>query len=223
MPTMTSIMFDRFSSAPASCCATHPATATTGARPVSSLALPNLAEPRVELFFRALAHAAGVDDNNVRVVRVGRRLVASLLQQPRHALGVVDVHLAAVGFNEVLHGLVSEFFDSVDSRDSSDSSTPGTLATLRLALGSALPDSDSVDPFRFRLLVSASLSPAPSSLARGGTGGVGRRRSPNHTRHFLDALGLAQTNDARLRAAVGDRLSKSGNARGRPRRFAEGA
>ena len=68
-----------------------------------SARLANFPEPRVELLFGALAHAARVDDDDIGIARLGRRLVAGLLQQPRHPLGVVDVHLAAVGFDEIFH------------------------------------------------------------------------------------------------------------------------
>ena len=104
VPMMTSIRFERLSSAPASCCATQPATATTGVRPVSSTRLTHLPESRVELVFGALAHAARVDDDHIGVARLRRRLVAGLLQQPRHPFGVVDVHLAAVRLDEIFQG-----------------------------------------------------------------------------------------------------------------------
>ena len=65
--------------------------------------LTNFAEPCVQLLLRALAHAARVDDNHVRILRIRRRFVARLLQEARHALGVMNVHLAAVGFNEIFH------------------------------------------------------------------------------------------------------------------------
>ena len=60
-----------------------------------------LAEPRIELVFGPLADAARVDDDDVGVRGVVGRLVAGLLQQPGHALGVVDVHLAAERLDEV--------------------------------------------------------------------------------------------------------------------------
>ena len=63
----------------------------------------DLTESRVELVFGALADAAGVDDDQVRVVvRVGG-IESRLFEQSRHPLGIVDVHLAAVRFDEVLH------------------------------------------------------------------------------------------------------------------------
>src|SRR5262245_47862643 len=63
----------------------------------------NLAEAREQLFLGALAHAAGVDDDHVCVDVVGRGFVSRLLQKSGHALGVVDVHLAAVGFDQIFH------------------------------------------------------------------------------------------------------------------------
>ena len=50
-------------------------------RPVSSLEHAQLAEARVELLLGVLAHAAGVDDDDVGVGVVGRRLVAGLVEQ----------------------------------------------------------------------------------------------------------------------------------------------
>ena len=69
---------------------------------VSRRQLPELAEPRVQLLLGALADAAGVDDDDVGVAVVVGRLVAGLLEQPRHALGVVDVHLAAERLDQIL-------------------------------------------------------------------------------------------------------------------------
>ena len=72
--------------------------------PVPGLLLEDaqLAETRVELLLGVLAHAAGVDDDHVRVAVVGRRLVAGLIEQTGHPLRVVDVHLTAERFDEVL-------------------------------------------------------------------------------------------------------------------------
>ena len=92
------------SSASPSCCATQPATATIGSWPCSVGQLAQLAEPRVQLLLGALTDAARVDDDDVGVGGVLGRLEASLLEQPRHALGVVHVHLAAERLDEVLAG-----------------------------------------------------------------------------------------------------------------------
>ena len=73
-----------------------------GREPVSSPIIADLAEARVELLFGLLADAAGVDDDDVGVAIVVRALVARLLQQPGHPLGVVLVHLAAERFDQVL-------------------------------------------------------------------------------------------------------------------------
>src|SRR5207249_1528786 len=59
----------------------------------------DLAEARVELFFRLLTDAAGVDHDDVGVAIVLGTVVSRLLQQPRHALGVVLVHLTTEGLN----------------------------------------------------------------------------------------------------------------------------
>ena len=67
VPTMTSTSGERDASDSPSCCATHPATATMGSRPVSSLEHAQLAEPRVQLLLGVLAHAAGVDHDHVRI------------------------------------------------------------------------------------------------------------------------------------------------------------
>ena len=64
--------------------------------------LPKLTETREEFFFGAFPHAARVDDDDVGVAVVGSGFVASLLEQPRHALGVVHVHLAAVSLDQIL-------------------------------------------------------------------------------------------------------------------------
>ena len=57
------------SSASPSCCATQPATTTTGRRPVSSPG-PQFAQPRVELVLGVLPDAAGIDDDDIRIERV---------------------------------------------------------------------------------------------------------------------------------------------------------
>ena len=56
----------------------------------------DLAQAGIELVLGVLANATGVDHDQVGVGITGGRLVAGLLQQSGHALGVVDVHLAAV-------------------------------------------------------------------------------------------------------------------------------
>jgi hypothetical protein len=48
-----------------------------------------------------LAHAAGVDDDDVGVDRFGGWLEASLVEQSRHPLGIVEVHLAAERLDEI--------------------------------------------------------------------------------------------------------------------------
>ena len=70
--------------------------------PLLDRELTQLAEPRVQLLLGALPDAAGVDHDDVGVGRIVDRLEAGLLEQPRHALRVVDVHLAAERFDQVL-------------------------------------------------------------------------------------------------------------------------
>ena len=43
--------------------------------------LAHLSETRIQLLFGALADAARIDDHDIGVARLGRRLIASLLQQ----------------------------------------------------------------------------------------------------------------------------------------------
>ena len=115
VPTMTSATpGDRLRSASPSCCATQPATATIGSCPCSAASCAQLAEARVQLLLGALAHAARVDDDDVGVGGVVGRLEAGLLEQPGHALGVVDVHLAAERLDQVFtrHALVPFAFAS---------------------------------------------------------------------------------------------------------------
>src|SRR4029079_19622314 len=71
-------------------------------RPFESL---EMAESRVQLLVGLLANAARVDDDQLGVEVCFRRLIAGRLQQPRHPFGVVDVHLAAVRLDEILHAL----------------------------------------------------------------------------------------------------------------------
>src|SRR5690606_11423125 len=61
-----------------------------------------LAKPRVELVLRVLADAARVDHHDIGVPLVLGALVAGRLEQTGHLLRVVEVHLAAVGFDQVL-------------------------------------------------------------------------------------------------------------------------
>ncbi len=84
-----------------SCCATHPATATIGSRPVSSRQHAQLAEARVQLVLRVLPHAARVDHDDVGLAVVRRTLVPAASSRPGHLLGVVIIHLAAVRFDQI--------------------------------------------------------------------------------------------------------------------------
>ena len=85
-----------------SACATQPATATVTRRPVARgtfLQPPHAAELRIDLFGRLFADVAGVEDDQVGVVRRCRLDEPLGRQQVRHTMGIVDVHLAAVGFD----------------------------------------------------------------------------------------------------------------------------
>jgi hypothetical protein len=62
---------------------------------------PQLAESRIELLLGVLAHAARVDDDEVGFDLLRRCLVAGLVEQTRHPLRVVEVHLAAEGLDQV--------------------------------------------------------------------------------------------------------------------------
>jgi hypothetical protein len=57
------------------------------------------AELGIDLFGRLLADVAGVQDDEVRVLRRGGLDVPLGCQQVRHTMGIVDVHLATVGFD----------------------------------------------------------------------------------------------------------------------------
>jgi hypothetical protein len=60
-----------------------------------------LAEARIELLLGVLSHATGIDHDHVRVAVVGRRLIAGLIEQPRHPLRIVDVHLTSERLDEI--------------------------------------------------------------------------------------------------------------------------
>ena len=67
-----------------------------------ALRLPHPAKLGIDLLGRLLADMAGVEDDDVGLRHVGRLGEALGRENVRHALGVVDVHLAAVGFDEKL-------------------------------------------------------------------------------------------------------------------------
>ena len=115
--------------------------------------LTQLAEARVELLFRALPHAAGVDDDDVGIRRVVGRFEAGLLEQPRHALGVVHVHLAAERLDQVFARHVTPLTSNGSrERQRSQSRASPPCALWRLSWRFRL------SPFRFRL--STSIRPA---------------------------------------------------------------
>ena len=90
-----------------SACATQPATAIEHAAAVVRgrlLQHAHAAELGIDLLGRLLADVAGVEDDEVGVV--GRRGLDEALgrQRVRHTMRIVDVHLAAVGFDVELAG-----------------------------------------------------------------------------------------------------------------------
>ena len=64
---------------------------------VGLLARSQMADVSVQLVVGVLAHRAGVEHDDVGVGTVGRLAVPGSLQQPRQPLGVVHIHLAAIG------------------------------------------------------------------------------------------------------------------------------
>jgi hypothetical protein len=58
----------------------------------------------IHLFCRLLANVAGIEDDKVRVREVGRLGKALGREHVRHTMGIVDVHLAAEGFDVELAG-----------------------------------------------------------------------------------------------------------------------
>ena len=81
---------------PRSFCARQPPTAICMPG-VRGLDRREVAEVAVELVVGVLPHRAGVEDDDVGLLVVGRGDVPRLLEQPGEPLGVVDVHLAPVG------------------------------------------------------------------------------------------------------------------------------
>jgi hypothetical protein len=61
-----------------------------------------LAQFGIDLFRRLFADVTGVEDHHVGVVRRIARRIADARQQIRHAGGIIDVHLAAIGLDEEL-------------------------------------------------------------------------------------------------------------------------
>ena len=67
--------------------------------------VPDPAQVRENLLLRLLPHRAGVEQNQVGGVDIIGRLIAlGRLQHIDHLARVVDVHLAAEGFNEDFFG-----------------------------------------------------------------------------------------------------------------------
>jgi hypothetical protein len=68
---------------------------------VDGLEALKFADLAVDLFFGALAHAAGVYEDNVSFFRPGRGGVAQVPELAGQTFAVVFVHLAAVGVYEI--------------------------------------------------------------------------------------------------------------------------
>ena len=64
--------------------------------------LPKLAQACVQLVLGPLTNAAGVDHDHVRVTGLAGGFITSLLEQAGHALRVVNVHLTAERFDQIL-------------------------------------------------------------------------------------------------------------------------
>ena len=109
VPTMTSTTAGAFEQRRALLLRDAAGDGDNGIVPRLGPSMPQLTEPRVELLFGALPHAAGVDDDDVRVALVVRALVARRLEQAGHLLRVVVVHLAAEGLDQVSAAHCSAF------------------------------------------------------------------------------------------------------------------
>ena len=64
----------------------------------------DLAQFGIDLLGRLLADVAGVEDDEIRILRRGRLGIAQRPEHIAHALAVIDVHLAAIGLDEDLLG-----------------------------------------------------------------------------------------------------------------------
>ncbi len=71
-------------------------------RPPPQAQLLETAEFRIDLLGRLLADVAGVEDDQIGVIGPLGQRIAVCHQRVRHATGVVDIHLAAVGLDEQL-------------------------------------------------------------------------------------------------------------------------
>ena len=78
---------------------------------------------------RLLANVAGVQDDQIRVVGLVRDRVAVHRQGFRHTIGIVDVHLTAVSFDEKLFGHVA----GVSEKDAGGQMGRGSAPSRRTA------------------------------------------------------------------------------------------
>ncbi len=96
VPKTTSTHGARRAISPRSFCARHPPDGDLHAGP-RGLGRGEVAEVAVQPVVGVLAHGAGVEDDHIGVLALGRPRVPGALQQAGQPLGVVDVHLAPVG------------------------------------------------------------------------------------------------------------------------------
>ena len=132
-----------------------------------------VAEVAVELVVRVLPDRAGVEHDDVRGGAGGRAPVARVLQQAGQPLGVVHVHLAAVGADLVRAGV----------HDATISPAPGTYARTTRAV---CPAGTGPDPAARRLRGTPQVSADPCRRSRPGispaTNVPGGRRRDRHCR-----------------------------------------
>src|SRR5205085_11601609 len=125
--------------------------------PVFERQLPKLAQSRVQLLFRALPHAAGVDNDHVGVRGLVGRFKAGLLEQPRHPFRVVDVHLTTERLDEILsrhvYGLRLPFALSLSPFAFSPAAAPSACAA-RSSRADALAASVTTAPPSIRAISS---------------------------------------------------------------------
>src|SRR2546429_2170298 len=111
--------------------ARHAAADTDDHLRPARLQKPPLPEQREHLLLRLLAHRAGIHEQHVRLERVvGGHQIRAGAQHVRHPGGVVLVHLAAEGLDEVAagHGRAEEILPYGDLRKGSAGARPCTPA-----------------------------------------------------------------------------------------------
>ncbi len=66
--------------------------------------LPDSPQIGIDFFFRFLADMAGVEHHQIGILRICRIFITKRRHHIRHTRGIIDVHLASVGFNIDLLG-----------------------------------------------------------------------------------------------------------------------